>query len=297
LSDNEKNDESQVYPVSPKVNPENQGDFFKEVTLSDKPILLMLNLVIQTAFIKTCSKPISLLLVGVPGLGKSRILSPLAKLKYVSYVNDITPKYLVEFLKQVDNGEKKFLVIPDFTNCTSHGKSTKNTLIAILRSMTEEGVTDLKDYHLEFTATKKPVKAGLITAITNSSYREFNQTWKSTGFLSRLLPFSFDHSVSTKDRIMDDIDTKKLDQITKIKFKIEKRPPEITNPNHLLRQLRVYEQMLSKSTDSLPYRHQIQLNSITESLAILRGNKEITQEDIEIISWLCNWINYEFKEI
>ena len=296
MSDNEKNDESQVYPVSPKVNPENQGDFFKEVTLSDKPILLMLNLVIQTAFLKKSSKPISLLLIGVPGLGKSRILSPLANLKYVSYVNDITPKYLVEFLEKVKKGEKKFLVIPDFTNCTSHGKSTKNTLIAILRSLTEEGIVDLSDYHLEFKADK-PVKAGLITAITNSSYSEFKQTWKSTGFLSRLLPFSFNHSITTKDRIMDYIDTKKLDQITKTKFTIQRKPPEINNPNHLLRQLRVYEQMLSKSTDSLPYRHQIQLNSITESLAILRRNKEITQEDIDTVSWLCNWINYDFKEI
>jgi len=289
-------DNGQVYPVTPKGNPESQGNFFEGVTLSDKPILLMLNLIVQTAFLKSSSKPISLLLIGLPGLGKSRLLSQLAKLKYVSYVNDITPKYLVEFLEQVKKGEKKYLVIPDFTNCTSHGKSTKTTLIAILRSMTEEGVTNLSDYHLEFKADK-PVKAGLITAITNSSYREFNQIWKSTGFLSRLLPFSFDHSVSTKDRIMDDIDTKKIDQISKDIFKIKKRPQEITAPNHLLRQLRVYEQMLSKSTDSLPYRHQIQLNSITESLAILRGGTEIRQEDIDTISWLCNWINYDFKEI
>jgi hypothetical protein len=68
-------------------------------------------------------------------------------------------------------------------------------------------------------------------------------------------------------------------------------------PEHLLRQLRVYEELLSKSTGSLPYRHQIQLNAITESLAIIRGQREITQEDIDTIAWLSNWINYDFKEI
>lgn len=140
----------------------------RQVTHSDYPILLIENLVIQTAFLKSIAKPISLLLIGQAGIGKTRLLSPLAKLKEVSYVNDITPKYLVDFLGKVKAGEKKFLVIPDFTNCMSHGKNTRNTLIAVLRSMTEEGVVDLSFYHLEFKS-EKPVRAGLITATTTSN--------------------------------------------------------------------------------------------------------------------------------
>jgi hypothetical protein len=151
------------------------------VTHSDKPILLIENLALQTAFLKFCPKPLSLLLIGKPGIGKSLLLSPLAKLKEVSYVNDITPKYLVEFLGKVKNGEKKFLVVPDFTNCMSHGKNTRNTLVAVLRGVTEEGVVDLSSYHLEFKS-EKPVRAGLITATTNSSYEEFNRAWKGIGF-------------------------------------------------------------------------------------------------------------------
>ncbi len=42
---------------------------------------------------------------------------------------------------------------------------------------------------------------------------------------------------------------------------------------------------------------QIQLNAITESLAIIGGHTEITQEDIDAIVWLSKWINYDFKEI
>ena len=75
------------------------GSFLKGVTHSDRPVLLIENLVLQTAFMKSCQKPISLLLLGKPGIGKSRLLSPLAKVKEVSYVNDITPKYLVELWK------------------------------------------------------------------------------------------------------------------------------------------------------------------------------------------------------
>lgn len=286
----------QVDPPMPKSNSACQCSFLGEVTHSDRPVLLMINLVLQTAFLKSCPKPISLLLLGKPGIGKSRLLSPLAQVDYVSYVNDITPKYLVEFLGKVERGEKKFLVIPDFTNCMSHGKTTRTTLVAVLRSMTEEGIVDLSDYHLEFKSDL-PVRAGLITAITNSSYAEFRQSWKGTGFLSRLLPFSFSHSVTTMNRIMDDIDARRPDPLENVKFKVEKQPKKVTTREILLRQLRAYEELLSKSTDSLPYRHQIQLNAITEALAVLRGTYDIGQEDIDTVARLSKWINYDFKEI
>jgi hypothetical protein len=75
------------------------------------------------------------------------------------------------------------------------------------------------------------------------------------------------------------------------------KPRKITCPPPLLRQLRAYEELLSRSTGSLPYRHQIQLNAITEAHAILRAATEITQDDIDAVARLSRWINYDFKEI
>ena len=260
---------------------------------SDQPILLIENLILQTAYLKQHEKPISLLLIGKPSIGKSRLLSPLRNGKEVSYVNDITPKYL-EFLGKVKNKEKKFLVVPDFTNCMSHGKNTRNTLIAVLRSMTEEGVVDLSDYNLEFKSDK-PVRAGLITATTNQSYAEFRKTWKNTRFLSRLLPFSFDHTVTTKTEIMSAIDARQPDPIDKVKFCVKRNPKAVMCPEILFRQLHVYDESLSKSTSSLPYRHQIQLNAITMASAVLRGDMQVTQLDIDRVVWLLNWVNYDFR--
>ena len=162
--------------------------------------------------------------------------------------------------------------------------------------MTEEGVVDLSDYHLEFKSAK-PIKAGLITAVTHSCYEGFHKAWKGTGFLSRLLPFSFSHSVATTVKIMKAIDAKKPDLIETVKMLVKKRPKSVLCPEYLLRQLHVCEELLSKSTGSLPYRHQIQLNSITEALVILRGDSEVRQEDIDKIMELSNWINYDFKEL
>ena len=47
----------------------------------------------------------------------------------------------------------------------------------------------------------------------------------------------------------------------------------------------------------MPYGQQIQLNALTEAHAILRGDNEVKQRDIDAIAWLQNWINYEFKEL
>lgn len=274
------------------------GSLLTSVTLpdSDKYPLLMENLVLQTAYLKRCEKPISLILLGMVGSGKTRLLSLLAKSKCVSYVNDITPKYLVEFLEKVKKNEKKFLAIPDFIPCMSHSKTTRSTLTSILRSMTEEGVSDLSDYHLEFKS-EKPVRAGLITAITTESYYKFHKDWKNTGFLSRLLPFSFNHSPATQNRIRNNIDSGQPDSIAKLKLKPNRNPKEIIMPEYLLRQLHVYQDSLSKSSGSLPYRHQIQLIALAEALAVWKGESELTQDDIDTVAMLCKWINYDFNPV
>ncbi len=291
----EGQNQEQDEPPTPKGSAE-ETNHLGEVTLADNRILLTINLVLQTAFLKPQRKPISLLLLGKPGIGKSRILSPLSRINFVEYVTDITPTYLVEFLKKVESGEKKFLAIPDFTNCTAHSKSTRATLTAYLRNMTEEGVSNISAYRLEFKS-KSPVRAGLITAVTTSSFKEFKTAWKNTGFLSRLLPFSFSHSVETQSTIRDSIDRKQTSSTEKVRLKLVRNPPEISCPPPLMRQLRAYEDNLSALTDSAPYRHQIQLNAITEALAVIKGEREITQDHIDKIIQLSAWMNYNFKEL
>jgi hypothetical protein len=264
--------------------------------LFDVTPLLIENLVIQTFYLKTYRKPISLLYIGKSGLGKSRLFIPLMKLDNASYINDITPKYLVEFLEKVKRGEKTCLGIPDFISCTSHSNATRSVLTSILRSMTEEGVKDLSDYHLEFKS-EKPVKATLITSITRASYGEFAIEWKKVGFLSRLLPFSYQHSPHTQALITDFLNKRQPDPIYKVKFKITKNPSRVEFPFHLAKQLYPYEELLGKSASSTPYRAVIQLNSMAEALAVLRGENVVSQEDIDVIGYLCNWINYQFNPL
>ena len=73
---------------------------------------------------------------------------------------------------------------------------------------------------------------------------------------------------------MDSIDAKLPDLIENVNFKVNRRPKRVVCPEHMLRQLRAYEELLSTATGSQHYRHQIQLNAITEALAVLKRKKK-----------------------
>jgi hypothetical protein len=262
---------------------------------------LFLNLILQSGWMRSYRdrkyKPLSLLFIGIAGTGKSRLLQTLRPLKFVAYLDDVTPKYLVEFLKKAQKGKKRFLIIPDFLNVTSsHGQKTKGTTISILRTMIEDGVTDLSDFGLEFSS-KFPVKAGLITATTTGSFQEFMEHWKTTGFLSRLIPFSFTHSTATQQQIIRNIENKVPDTIQDHVYKIEKNPQPVRTSPVLLHQLSIYSQTLGKETRSMPYRASIQLHTLAEMLAVIDGSYVLAQKHVDKIVELLHYVNYDFNDI
>jgi hypothetical protein len=285
--------------TSSKTSPQTQRNTLEEVALFDKIPLSFLTLLLQTAYLKPRQdKILSALFIGGAGTGKTRLLATTQHLKRVSYANDITPIYLVEFLEKVRDGKKDFLIIPDFIQCSEgHGKQTRTTLIGLLRAMIEEGITTLADYKLEFTALT-PTKAGLITAITIQSLESFRLKWKKQGFLSRLLPFSFQHSEQTRQQIMFNINNQIGDNLRKFKFaNINRKPEKVQLNADLLKQLEPWSLLLSKQTASEPYRHQKQLIALAEATAVLNNDTVLKQEHIDFVTWLCSWINYDFKTI
>ena len=280
------------------LNPE--FDLAEADTL-DNTATLMINLVLQSAFMKPFKspdyKPLSLLLIGIAGTGKSRLIKTLQKLRFVAYLDDATPTYLVKFLEKAKTGKKRFLVFPDFLNLTtSHGQKTKGTSMAILRSMIEDGVIDLSDYHLEFQS-KFQVKAGLITATTTGSIQEFMERWKTTGFLSRLIPFSFKHSTATQAKIISSLENKIQDSIRNREYILNKHPSPIKTSPVLLHQLSIYGEALGKETRAMPYRADIQLHTLAEALAIIENSNELTQEHVDRIVNLLHYVNYDFNDI
>jgi hypothetical protein len=266
-----------------------------------------INLILQSAFqnipINSLDyHPLSLLILGKAGTGKSRLLMTMHTLRkkyldFVTYTDDITPKFLVEFLKGVEKGEKRFLAIPDFQVIThSHGRKTYGTTISIFRQMISDGVGNLDDYGLEFHP-KFLVRAGLITATTIASYGQFAERWKKDGFLSRLIPYSFVHSKETIDQILKNIALQKPDSLKNFRYVINRNPQPIKCDSQLLLQLRGYAEPLGERTEALPYRSMNQLISLVKMTAIIKGDSQIKQHHVDTVIKLLSYINYDFNAI
>jgi hypothetical protein len=265
----------------------------------------IINLILESAFRESTNSPdyhpLSLILLGKAGTGKSRLLMTIRTLKkkyldFISYTDDITPKFLVEFLKKVERGEKRFLVIPDFQVIThSHGRKTYGTTISILRQMISDGVGNLDDFGLEFHP-KFLVRAGLITATTISSYSEFAVAWKRDGFLSRLIPFSFIHGKEVTNQVLASIIEEMPDSLRNVHYEINRNPQVKPNPQLYL-QLKGYAEQLGKQTEAMPYRAMKQLIALTELTAIVKGDLEVTQEHINFVIELLAYVNYDFNAV
>lgn len=253
--------------------------------------LTVIQLVLQSVFNPPNFKPLSLLLISQAGLGKTSYLSKLQQFDFVEYVNDITPKFAVEFLKKVESGKKKFLVLPDLIPTTSHAKNTKETLFSVFRSMTEEGINDLSDYGMEFHAKDgKPVRAGLITGITSDKYNENKHAWRKDGFLSRLLPFSYTHSVTTESAILLE-KRKNTTALDTAKIWVNENPKEVivSDSNYLF--IETLARGLSKEIQGTPYRPFDLIKHLLISSASLRNSAKIEDKDIQLVNQLSQYIN------
>lgn len=256
----------------------------------DRIPLSILNLVTQSAFIPN-TKLISCALVTKAGLGKTSYLLVLQKLKCVYYVNDITPKYLRQFLQDVDNGKYKFLVIPDYINILGHSKHTKHMAETIFRGMMQEGITEISDYGLEFKCRdiNHPPKAGLITAMTTGHANENSGQWRKDGFLSRLLIVSYSHTKTTESRILDSM-FKNVFALDAVNLPIIEKPNdveigELENKDILLISNDIVEPV------EAPYRSYDLVRALCKSSAVLRDSIKVEPVDIEFIRKLSQYIN------
>jgi len=142
------------------------------------------------------------MLITKAGAGKTTYLEMLRQKDFVEYTIDITPKRIADFLGEVDNGKKKFLVLPDFVAHNGHSKATVELTESIFREMMQTGVPKISIYGMEKEYRNNP-KAGLITAVTNENANINSGRWRRDGFYSRLLPWSYSYNNTTVQKILN----------------------------------------------------------------------------------------------
>lgn len=165
-----------------------------------EPLKKMIECALISPYIKN-EKPISLLIVAKAESGKSSVMKQYRENQGVAYLTDCTAYGITrDILPKIVSGEIKTLMIPDLITPLSKQTKTRQSFIAFLNNLIEEGVAKIATYS---TVWNKDVKANAITAVTDEALRDARHSWAKMGFLSRFIVFSYSYSISNVTRILN----------------------------------------------------------------------------------------------
>lgn len=256
----------------------------------NKPIVEILKRIVASGFIKN-AEPLSALIIAPVGAGKTSNLKKIAVNKNILSLSDVTPYGLVMLLSEIKQKNITHLVIFDLVQPMSRSRSVVNGLVGFLNTLIEEGVWKISTGVMK---VDEPIKLGLITCTTDKEIKDKRRGWISIGFISRMIPISFNYSKDDVLGIMEDFAEQKIkgadyDQL-KVKSKIIKENPRI------FKLLIPYATALAQD-GALPWRNFKQLEILLMSNALLRGDDKVTEADFDWFKSISKYLNYNLNTL
>jgi hypothetical protein len=240
---------------------------------------------LYSAYVKD-EKPLSLLIVAKPESAKTLVLKKYRENKGIVYLTDCTAYGLIrDILPKVVSGEIRHILIADLITPLSKSAKTRQSLVAFLNNLIEEGVAKMTTYA---TVWEKEVRCGLVSAITDDALKDGRHEWAKMGFLSRMFIFSYSYPISAVYKIFDSLIEDKSGIDEKVKLRFPNHPKEIVVPKPIAEKLipismKVGESMkLSATSQSSfnPSRSMLSPSSqtITRALAAFQSSGMITSQ-------------------
>lgn len=273
------------------------------------PLKNIIKLTLQTGYLKHTEKPVNLLLIAKPESGKTAAMN-LFKIKGTYTTNNITQSIIVsKIFPMIENEGLKHLIIPDILNAIQKDRTTRLGFLNLIKSLMEEGITSLDTFNIRTNKVyDPPIKCGLITAITSDNFNGYydpqrqqyrggaKEIWKSTGLLSRFIPFSYQYEISKISKIFGFIE-KEEEQKSTGKEKIKRTMVNVKGNAELFEKLRTASLQLGVEMGAYGFRLQRSLQCLAKANAVLNNRAKVAQEDIEAVLRLTNWMNYRFNPL
>jgi hypothetical protein len=146
--------------------------------------------------------PISIILVGPPGTGKSKIILQFSSPSILK-TNDVTSAGLADIVGDDKENKVRHIIVPDFNIVVSHKASTSALTIASLLTLMSEGILRIDDGRRKKELIHAPL--GVITAMTKEIYEEHAKRFRQLGIGRRFIPLFFGYSFPTSKKIMTSI--------------------------------------------------------------------------------------------
>jgi len=152
---------------------------------------------LHVPFIKD-EKPVGILIVSKPGMGKSMLLTRFHSDNIV-LLNDLTGYGLERTVIELEGKSCGYIVVPDMLKIMSRTKGWE-AFLTLTNILLEEGLTSVRrfDINIKF---KQPVHFGIITAITSDALRQNLTYLTGIGFTSRFGIFNYDYEPSDYSRV------------------------------------------------------------------------------------------------
>jgi hypothetical protein len=255
-------------------------------------------LTIYTAYLRD-QKPNSVIVIAKPESGKTEVMKRFRINKNIAYVSDVTAFGIQrDYLSKIEAGEVRHSIIPDLLKPLSRKESTVNSFITLMNSLIEEGVAAVSTYASPgLLSFSRPLKCGLITAITGGEFRDQRHNWEKKGFLSRTILFSYSYGFSTVNKVFESI--LELDYIKErhVKLDIPKKDPYIRLPRKFARSILPTTAMIAKAEKTYGFRLQKQFQALMQASALEHHRRVVNKADVQRVLRLMQWVNFDEKPI
>jgi hypothetical protein len=276
-------------------------------------ILKLLELVVLTGHIEG-EQPVSTLVTAPVEAGKTELVLQFAQNEGCVALTDVTAYGIMrDYGQSIINGQVKHLIIPDLIKPMSRGRDTVHSLVAFLNALIEEGVLRISTYAerigapsdgLSLGADQIPVKCGLIATLAKGVLLDGRHHWSRMGFMSRMLPISYDYGASTQLDIHKSIARRQYLTDSPIRLSLPTSDVEVTlnspQADDLITLAAGLTGMLTSSRNPekvYGFRLQKHLQRLAMASALKDGRDIVTQRDADYIRSLAGCINLEYYPI
>jgi hypothetical protein len=258
-----------------------------------EPLKKIIECALISPYIKD-EKPISLFIVAKPESGKSSLMKQYRENKGVVYISDCTAYGLTrDVLPKVVSGEIKTIMIPDLLTPLSKQTKTRQSLVAFLNNLIEEGVAKITTYS---TVWSKDAKANVITAVTDEELEDAKHSWAKMGFLSRFIVLSYSYGISEVTEILSYYSEHGL-SFQNMKIKLPKKQVDIQLSREIADKLDPIAMTVGKQFNLYGFRSKINFRNLLKSLAYRNGRKEVAETEFQEFLELADFMNFRFNPL
>jgi hypothetical protein len=239
-------------------------------------------------------KPLSLLIVAKPESGKSSVMKQYRENQGIVYLTDCTAYGITrDILPKIISGEVKTIMIPDLITPLSKQTKTRQSFVAFLNNLIEEGVAKMTTYA---TVWNKDVNANIISAITDEALHDARHGWAKMGFLSRFIIFSYSYNISTVMEILNRYSEHGYN-LSNTTMKLPKKRINITLSKELADNLDSIAMRIGEQFRLYGFRAKINFRCLLKCLAYRNKTKMVTDSEYQEFLELANYMNFQYNPI